>query len=126
MVYLKASFFSIEKGYCMLGETCRFYHGRDPLEVDDKNLPHMLSLAAKPSTVANVSNPPMSVFQNVNMMGQRPIVPPIGANLNTSLTTVQMQNTRPSPVEMNPQVPIFRPRNPMALFRNISPSGNHE
>jgi len=119
-----------EKGYCMLGETCRFDHGRDPLEVDDKNLPHMLSLAAstfppstQPSTVANVSNPPMTVFQNVNLMGQRPIVPTIGANLSTSLTTVRVQNTRPSPVEMNPQVPIFRPRNPMALFRNISPSG---
>lgn len=135
-IYFKAFFklfFYVEKGYCMLGETCRFDHGRDPLEVDDKNLPHMLSLAAstfppstQPSTVANVSNPPMTVFQNVNMMGQRPIVPPIGANLNTSLTTVQMQNTRPSPVEMNPQVPIFRPRNPMALFRNISPSGKHE
>lgn len=117
----------------MLGETCRFDHGRDPLEVDDKNLPHMLSLAAstfppstQPSTVANGSNPPMTVFQNVNLMGQRPIVPPIGANLNTSLTTVQIQNTRPSPVEMNPQVPIFRPRNPMALFRNISPSGKYK
>ena len=121
----------LEKGYCMLGETCRFDHGRDPLEVDDRNLPQMLSLAAstfppstQPSSNAKIPNPAMTVFQNVNLLpGQRPMVPPLGANLSTSLTTVQMQNTRPSPVEMAPQVPIFRPRNPMALFRNISPSG---
>jgi len=119
-----------EKGYCMLGETCRFDHGRDPVEVDDRNLPHMLSLAtantfppsSQPNNAATMANPSVPVFQNV--IGQRPMVAPIGtANLNTSLTTVQAQNTRPSPVEINTQVPIFRPRNPMALFRNISPTG---
>ena len=33
------AFFFLEKGYCILGETCRFDHGRDPVEVDDRNLP---------------------------------------------------------------------------------------
>ena len=48
----------------------------------------------------------------------------MGANLNTGLTTVQVQKTRPSHMEVNPgQVPIFRPRNPMAFMRNISPTG---
>lgn len=111
----------------MLGETCRFDHGRDPVEVDDKNLPQMLSLAANtfPATQPNAPNPPMQPPVFPNVLPQRPpIVPPLGAaNLSTTLTTVQVQNTRPSPVEMNPQVPIFRPRNPMALFRNISPTG---
>lgn len=120
----------------MLGETCRFDHGRDPVEVDDSNLPQMLSLAAStfPTSQPNpphLPNPPIQVFPP-GVLPPRPLVAPIGAPQiapNAGLTTVRVQNTRPvaSPVELPPgqmpppQVPIFRPRNPIAFMRNLTP-----
>lgn len=121
----------------MLGETCRFDHGRDPVEVDDSNLPQMLSLAASSSFPASqgnpphLPNPPIQVFPP-GVMPPRPLVaqmgaPPMPPNMNPGLATVRMRNTVPSPVDLpggrmqTPQVPIFRPRNPIAFMRNITP-----
>ena len=104
-----------------MGETCRFDHGRDPVEVDDRNLP-LFQFGSQANPTAPLQTPGLQVFPNI--IPQRPIIPPMGANLNTGLTTVQVQKTRPSHMEVNPgQVPIFRPRNPMAFMRNISPTG---
>jgi len=117
-----------EKGFCMLGEVCPYDHGQDPVEVDDRNLPQMLTLAGIPSSQQQQPTqipPPLQIFPN--MVPPRPIMP-AGASgsltLNTGLTTVQVQKPRPipSPVELSgSQVPIFRPRNPIAFIRNASP-----
>lgn len=115
----------------MLGEVCPYDHGYDPVEVDDRNLPQMLSLAGIASTQAPAQPvaPPLQIYPNVLSAAPRPpiMAPVTGAlTLNTGLTTVQVQKPRPipSPVEHpGGQVPIFRPRNPIAFMRNISPPG---
>ena len=113
----------------MLGEVCPYDHGHDPVEVDDTNLPQMLSLAGIPGTQTNPHmQAPLQIFPNV--APPRPIVPQIagGLTLNTGLTTVQVQKPRPipSPIELpRNQVPIFRPRNPMAFMRHISPPSKY-
>ena len=121
--------FSLEKGFCMLGEVCPYDHGHDPLEVDDSNLPQMLTLAGLPATQPHQNFAPQSQ-QHLqflpNILPSRPIVPavPGALTLNTGLTTVhvQKQTPIPSPIEINRnQVPIFRPRNSVAFIKNISP-----
>lgn len=118
-----------EKGICMLGEVCPYDHGYDPVEVDDRNLPQMLSLAGLPSSQPNSTQlqtaPALQLLQP-NVMPQRPMLHAInsGLSLNPGLTTVHVQRPRPipSPVELpGSQVPIFRPRNPAAFMQNISP-----
>ncbi|XP_065668942.1 RNA-binding protein 26 isoform X2 [Hydra vulgaris] len=119
-----------EKGFCMLGEVCPYDHGHDPLEVDDTNLPQMLTLAGLPAAQPHqnfVQQPPQHLQFLPNILPSRPIVPsvPGALSLNTGLTTVhvQKQTPIPSPIEMNRnQVPIFRPRNSVAFIKNISPA----
>lgn len=112
----------------MLGEVCPYDHGYDPVEVDDRNLPQMLTLAGLPAPPPPPNQPgqPPLLMPNVLPPPARPLAPLSAGlpSLNTGLTTVQVQNARPipSPAEMqNHQVPIFRPRNPIAFIRNIPP-----
>ena len=46
----------------MLGEVCPYDHGYDPVEVDDTNLPQMLSLAGLPAT-SQPNQPPQHPTQ---------------------------------------------------------------
>ncbi|XP_065646403.1 RNA-binding protein 26 isoform X2 [Hydra vulgaris] len=123
-----------EKGFCMLGEVCPYDHGHDPLEVDDTNLPQMLTLAGLPSIQPHQNftqqpQPPQHLQFLPNMLPSHPMRPlqsavPGALSLNTGLTTVhiQKQTPIPSPIEINRnQVPIFRPRNSLAFIKNNSP-----
>jgi RNA-binding protein 27 len=122
-----------EKGFCMLGEVCPYDHGYDPVEVDDRNLPQMLSLAGIPPAHNTAQLPAQSLPFLPNIV---PNVRPIMSHNNPGLTInpgglatvrVQRPHNLPSTAELpRNQVPIFRPRNSAAFINNISPTNANQ
>eukprot|EP00794_Sanderia_malayensis_P007433 gene7433-8255_t len=118
-----------EKGFCLLGESCPFDHGRDPVIVDDHRLPGMLRLPVLPGPV-----PPQigDLFPGVGPLSGSNVIAnhtstagisSMGLRLDTGLTMVPGQQ-RPvtTPSEMPVKMPVLA--EPKPALASIKPAVN--
>ncbi len=112
----------------MLGDSCPYDHGRDPVIVDDQNIPGILripglqqpaqSIHPVPDFIPNIH--PMSV-PNIIANHAAPVAPSLGLTLNTGLTLVPgQQRPVPTPTEIPVKIPILA--QPQPALAEIKPA----
>ncbi|CAI2348154.1 unnamed protein product [Caenorhabditis sp. 36 PRJEB53466] len=110
-----------ERGYCIRGEQCPYYHGPDPVVVDENALSTMVPI---PSAPPNFSLPPPG-YNPLNPPPPGVVVSAGEYNPETPALTVTNYNVPPPPLPAQwqqppPQVPQYVPQ-PVSNFSQPPP-----
>jgi len=119
-----------EKGVCLLGNSCPFDHGRDPVVVDDSAIPSILGIPgvgppALPLVPPSQPVPPIpelfgGVFPSSMIVNPVPSIAANTLSLDTALTLVSgQQRPLPSVAEMPESLPVFA--QPQPALTTIQP-----
>ena len=125
-----------EKGVCLLGNSCPFDHGKDPVVVDDNAIPNILGIPGIGSPALPLVQPPPQPVPQIpelfggvfpsSMIGNP--VASVAANtlsLDTGLTLVSgQQRPLPSVAEIPDSLPIFA--QPQPALTTIQPTLNEK
>lgn len=108
----------IEKGVCLLGNSCPFDHGRDPVIIDDAAIPNILGMqgiGAQPLPIVQQS-PPVppgqemfgGIFASSMIVNPVASIPTNSLSQDAGLTLVSgLQRSLPSVAELPHTVPLF-------------------
>ncbi|XP_065058188.1 RNA-binding protein 27-like [Rhopilema esculentum] len=128
-----------EKGFCLLGNSCPYDHGRDPVVVDDTSIPNILNMQGLPPALSAPPVPPLAqvpdMFPGIFQMPATTIVAnPVasiqsaGLSLDTGLKlVVGQQRPVPTASELPQSLQLFsQPQPALTTIRPLLEEGKNE